>query len=258
MSGKGMKRIFINLALAGSFLLGFSGLIAYIPGLEVLGQIRPGYIPMAPTTAFSFIFLSVALWVHGKVIPSSRLNIPINTVTIATTLFGLLELMGFFTGTDLNFEDKIIPSLGTLDGVPIARMSPSTGTLFFFSGIALLSLFKQSSINNSKNRYFGNAAGIFSCLILITALTFLLGYLYGNPLLYDQRTIPMALTTAAGFGFLGVGITAALGTDFFPISHFSGSSTRARLNRVFIPLIIIIILVQSFLFQFSSSPWKYQ
>ena len=43
-------------------LVALLGLLGYLPGLELVGRIRAGYIPMAPSTAGSFLILCFVLY----------------------------------------------------------------------------------------------------------------------------------------------------------------------------------------------------
>lgn len=67
-----------------------------------------------------------------------------------------------------------------------------------------------------------------------------------NPLLYDHgATVPMALTTAFGFGCIGTAIVAAAGKNSLPLQILTGRSTRAKLLRVFLPLVMVAMLIES-------------
>jgi len=77
-----------------------------------------------------------------------------------------------------------------------------------------------------------------------------MGYLYRAPLLYGGQTIPMAVTTAIGFIFLGVGLVAAAGPYRMPVRLLVGHSSHAKLLRVFLPLSILIVLSQDILHRF--------
>ena len=46
-------KITLTLGSVGAILIAILGLLGYVPGLRVLGSIRPDYIPMAPSTAAS-------------------------------------------------------------------------------------------------------------------------------------------------------------------------------------------------------------
>jgi len=48
----------------GAISIAVLGLLSYMPGLGLLGSIRDDYIPMAPSTAISFIILGFCLYVE--------------------------------------------------------------------------------------------------------------------------------------------------------------------------------------------------
>ena len=51
-----------RLTIIATIGLSLSGLIAYLPGFGALGSVDLEYIPMAPSTAISFIVLSISLY----------------------------------------------------------------------------------------------------------------------------------------------------------------------------------------------------
>ncbi len=65
--------------------------------------------------------------------------------------------------------------------------------------------------------------------------------------MYGTGSIPMALNTALGFMGLGAGVVAAAGPRAFPLLRLAGSSVRARLLRVFLPLVLGTVGVVSWL-----------
>lgn len=60
-SNRVASRRFVLLGTIVSGLLGISGLLGYLPGLNLLNRIGANLIPMAPATAISFITLSFVL-----------------------------------------------------------------------------------------------------------------------------------------------------------------------------------------------------
>ena len=87
----------------GVLLVAGVGLLGYIPGFGLLGSIRGDYIPMAPSTALSFLVI-------GSVLLSLRLGRlsgkkPIARLTAAglIALFGILKSAEYFAGVDLTF-----------------------------------------------------------------------------------------------------------------------------------------------------------
>ncbi len=59
----------------GAVFLAVLGLIAYIPGLRLLGSLRPEFIPMAPSTAIFFILLGLPYLIDIKKIQSISVTI---------------------------------------------------------------------------------------------------------------------------------------------------------------------------------------
>ncbi len=218
------------------------GLFSYIPGFGLWGSLGPDFIPMAPTTAISFILLAVSSLLIKSKSSNKTASAFVLLCVALVALFGLLEVIGHFVNKDISLEEAFVPSVGELHGVPIARMSPSTGLFFFISGTTLLLMFAVPP--QRKRNFLVSCSGFLSVVVCASSLTFLLGYLYGTPLLYGQHIIPMALTTALGFFFLSLILLASLPTNSFPVNLLYGASTRAKLMRVFLPVSLLAVLIQ--------------
>ncbi|MDO8785707.1 MAG: hypothetical protein Q7J12_05765, partial [Syntrophales bacterium] len=52
-------------------------------------------------------------------------------------------------------------------------------------------------------------ASLLALITFLTSLVVLLSYLAGTPLLYDRRTVPMAVLTAVSFALLSLSILTA-------------------------------------------------
>ena len=222
-------------------------MIAYVPGFRHIGSISKSFIPMAPSTASAFILFVLLIFLQNSRYSENKVfSIIYLVVIIIVTLFCFLEIPGHYTGLDLNFEGSIVPDLGRLGSVPIARMSPSTGLFFTLLGLTLLII---SIRQNNKNNTIG---GVIIVVVFFGCLTFLLAYMHQNPLFYNSSTIPMALTTAFAFVFLSAALTFNLGKNSFPLVYFSGKSTKSRLIRAFLPIFFIAILYTGSINDFSS------
>lgn len=114
----------------GILTVAIMGLLGYLPGLQLLGSIRGDYIPMAPSTAVCFIVLGIVLITSSSSFKIKPVFLLLMTLFVA--LFGILEPVGYLSGLDLNFENTLVTNAGELKGVPIALMSPATGTVFFY------------------------------------------------------------------------------------------------------------------------------
>jgi PAS domain S-box-containing protein len=218
-----------------AILVAVLGLLGYLPGWRLLGSLKETYIPMAPGTAVSFILIGSVLAVINTVKTSGVKQTLFLLFTFLVLLFGLLKVVGYLTGKDLNFEESLIPVTDTLDGFPVGRMSPITGTLFFFSGIAVFLLILKEKIRN-REKTLEYVINIFGLFVLIVSFVFCLAYLYGNPLLYEaNQTIPMALTTAIGFIFISNSVIT-IQKNTFPFRTLTDNSTRGYILRFILPL----------------------
>jgi PAS domain S-box-containing protein len=238
------------LSTAPTMVLALLGLLAYAPGLQLLGSIHPQYIPMAPSTAISFLILSIALF-FVKTAYLNRVSKTAFVLVALVSLFGFLEVIGFLVDADLNFEDFILPEFGYLGSVQVGRMSPATGLFFILAGVGLLAAYIGQGWQGGSSAST-LMPGIIGMILIIGSLVFLLGYLFGTPMLYDQKIIPMALTTGTAFFFLGLGLVQVAGGKAFPLNLFSGTSAYARLMRSFIPLSVGVILASSVSLHFTQ------
>jgi diguanylate cyclase (GGDEF)-like protein/PAS domain S-box-containing protein len=64
----------------------------------------------------------------------------------------------------------------------------------------------------------------------------------------------MAITSALAFMFLSLGLLMDAGPDAWPVSMYAGHSLRAHLMRAFIPVSLLIVLLQGFL-STADNPW---
>ena len=152
---------------------------------------------------------------------------------------------------DLSLEKVWFPATEQFGSVVTNRMSPMTGAGMFASGVAL-------SLVLGTRRPIRNLSGVLGLLAAMLGLVGTVGYLFGTPLLYGGKVIPMAANTTFALLVLGVGLTAAAGPECWPLRALVGSSVRARLLRTFVPLTGVIILAQGWLSQFisGSSPTR--
>jgi|GEM_PF-6258002 len=77
--------------------------------------------------------------------------------------------------------------------------------------------------------------------LLIGAAILLLGYWYGLPFFYGGAIAPVGLITICGVAIVGAFLVSSHGAGAWPLSLFSGSSMRARLMRLFLPLAVLLL-----------------
>lgn len=227
-----------------SITISIFGLLGYVLRLQILGSVRPDYIPMAPSTALFFILFSLFLILSSKKLLGKTTNKLFLFLTFLITWFSSLKIIEYLLGRISSFEEKIINITWTLGDIPVGVMSPSTGMFFFFCGIAFIFImldFKNDKYLKIKNYIIG----LISTFLFIGSTIFLIAYVIGQPLLYDTgSTIPMAVTTAIAFLFLSISIISFIGPNHLPLSVFHGSTTKDRILKTFIPLTVFIVFFE--------------
>ncbi|MBI5683698.1 MAG: PAS domain S-box protein [Verrucomicrobia bacterium] len=193
-----------HLCGAATASIGALALAGWVTGLRELAGVSDQWIPMAPNTAVAFIALGSALSLvqHGG--HRSILVARLLSATVCTVV--LLRLSESVTGADLGVDRWVfnVPaeSMGT---IPVGQMASVTALSFLCASVALLLI--------AFNRWWLVAEAL-AVVVALVGLVFFLGYLYQAPLLYRETMIPMSVTTAAAFCFLGAGtLVAVAGRD---------------------------------------------
>jgi two-component system NtrC family sensor kinase len=215
-------------------LLGALALTGWISGVRVLTSVRPDYIPMAPDTALFFVALGTILLLNALRLQTGPAKMIMLAVTALISLYGLLKFIEQFTGLDLTFENFLFPITETLGDYPLGRMSPITGMLFFVTGLAAWVHLRGKSPGSRTNAV--NAIGL---AVFIAGGIATVGYVFGAPPLYGSNIIPLAASTSLDFALLGGTLIMAAGDDSAIMRQFLGSSTRARMLRVLVPIVVV-------------------
>jgi two-component system, NtrC family, sensor kinase len=213
---------------------GGAALLGWAIKQPVLMGLRASYIPMAPNTALAFIVLGLGLFL--VVIEQGWARGLAGGLAAVVGVVGLLRLGEFATDAEFSVDRWFIPVRGGQLGLaPIGKMSLPTALAFVAASLALL-----THAWGSRGQSLRNAAGVCGLATGMTGLVFCLGYLFSPnaALLYGTDSIPMALNTALCFLALSLGLTAAAGMEAFPLTRLSGPSIRARLLRIFLPLVV--------------------
>ena len=190
-----MKQKLNLIMFASIFSLAVLGGISYLPLFEFFLSIDEGFIPMAPSTSALLLvtFLALFIWVNCTR-QFYRYKKSIGLMLLIVSLFGLLEIVEYFTGVELNFESYIVPNYGDLNGVPIARMSPVTGLCFFLTSCVLFILLNHNK-KSDVSHFIGLIKNSFTTLLSLISLLFIVTYLYRSPIFYNtQDIIPVSYT----------------------------------------------------------------
>jgi len=176
-----------------------AALTGWFTGSVTLRGIRAGYIPMAPNTALIFLVLAILLG-NLKTVPIRGLNL-LRLGASITIVLVLVRLGEYLTAVDLKVDHWFFHFPAERLGLaPVGKMAFFTAVTFLLLDIALF------FVTLPKQRWANDATKILSIVIAFMGLAFSLGYLYGAPLMYDGRSIPMALNTATAFFFFGMGL----------------------------------------------------
>ena len=243
MGPKGLNSAERTAAMSGggAALLGIAGAAGWGSGLPVLTSTAPGYKAIAPSMAVALVILGLVLVQQacGRLSRGGR-SLAVGAAVLAS-LFGLMKLVGFLAGADLNLEGALTRRLSQWLSVPLGTMSPAAGTLLFLVGAAMLALLLRPALGERRRR-LEIAAGLLGLASGIAAAVFTLGYAYRTPLLYGSSVIPIAATAALGSLLLSIGVMAACGPNHWPLRALIGVSARARLLRTFVPLTLLMVL----------------
>jgi PAS domain S-box-containing protein len=230
--------------LSGSTLISF-GLLAifgWMSNLYIYVSKKVGYIPMAPDTAILFIFTGTVFILETKNMIRQKLRKFLLILICFFTVYGFLKFTGGILQIDFTLENRLFPVTDRLGYFPLMRMSPISGLLFFIAGMAMFLKFIVLDTSRYKNMI-----SVLGVLVSIVGFTAVLGYLFGSPLLYGGRIIPLALSTAISFLLLGCGLVVMAGAGNVFLRRFTGETASAKLIRAIVPIIIMAIFLQGFL-----------
>jgi len=218
--------------------LGLAGYGAWILEDPLWGSLGKGYIPMASLTALQFIIMGLSLLVLALRPWRGAARGAMSVLLAVCIAVNLLAMISQLTGWEFHPEDTLFPSAGRLGKFELNRMSPMAAILFALAGATQL-LF----MHGNRGKAATQAVGALAALVLGGGAAATAGYLFGSPLLYGGDIIPMAATTSAAFVFMGCGLVALNGRDFFLLYPMEGSSPRAQILRTFLPLTLVLILL---------------
>jgi len=222
------------------------------PALNALASFGSGHVPMASSTAACLLIFSVALFGYARNLWRGPGLASIVALTLLATLFSLLVVAGTVVGPDLSLQNALASGAGSLEEIPLGRMSPATGAAMVVAGAGTCLLLPRSWSPRHARR-LGDWVSSLGVLTALIGATVLASYLYGAPLMYGGTTVPIAATTALAVLLLGLALVAAAGPQSFPMNLMIGDSTEARLSRAFLPLGLGVVLFQAVLSRLASA-----
>jgi hypothetical protein len=228
-------------------VIGFLGLVGLVFNVTVLWSFYPGYKTMAFSTAVLCLFFgamlaySTANVFRGKIRFAALLSILVIAVIEA------IEIISSFQGGHSLIELTFVRIGDTIAGQPTTAISPGTSffLILWITGFFILLWITGTS---GIREHYRNGVSIIGLALGMASFTFLLSYAFNEPFLYGSRMIPVAAPTTLAVTFLGAGLVTAAGPESFPARYFIGVNPAARLLRTFLPLTVIIVLVESIFF----------
>jgi len=224
-----------------------TGIAGMYFGITLLSSIYPGYKTISFSAALIWIFLGSVLAINPVTSLRGRSGFVIRIILAIIAIVEAIELPFNLLGSHFIFETWSVQAGTVLFGSSSSPISPIAAALIISAATAMFFLVNSSAQESEHNRT-KDAIAIAGILIGLVSLTFVLSYVYGDPLLYRTQFIPLAAVSALAAFFTGSGLVAAAGPSAIPVKYFIGDSTRSRLLRIFIPFIVIIILCENFLF----------
>ena len=178
--------------------LGLLALLGWKFDIRWLSSVRVHWIPMAPSTALLFALLGSALFFSARLQDSPAAGKAATGVALGAGCVALLLFALTWAGIRLEAEHLGLAEGGSVSGAIAGHMSPLTAACVVFSAASMLA-----------SRFGRAKAGFWlACLVIAICSIFLLGYVFGRPLLYGGSLIPPALTTNLAFLALGSGLAA--------------------------------------------------
>ena len=178
-----------------------TALVGWFTGSVVLRGVRASYIPMAPNTSIIFILMGVLL-VAVRISPVRFLNV-MRLAALVSIGVVIARLSEYLTGVELSVDHWLFAFPAERLGLaPVGKMAFFTAVTFLFLALGLLLV----TSSWSRRRWANDLAKGLAVVVMFMGMMFSLGYLYGAPLLYGGRSIPMALNTAVCFLIVGIGL----------------------------------------------------
>jgi len=232
--------ILSGLLTALSALLALSGTAL---GITLLARVYPGYRTIALSAALIWITLGVIL-AFAAAKPLRRTAALFARIVLAAIVaVEAIELPLSLIGTHSIVETGLTGIGESLFGTASMPISPMASALIILVAVALFLILGAPGLPEESRR-IRNGAGIIGAVVALAGFTFVMSFVFGDPLLYGTQYIPIAALSALAALFAGAGVICAAGPDAIPLRYFSGRSTRARLLRTFIPLTTAIIIIQ--------------
>ncbi|MDD1716482.1 MAG: PAS domain S-box protein [Methanolinea sp.] len=220
------------------FLLAVITLMATASGNIWIASFGTGTYPIAPSSSLVFLILSSA---HLAFIRISRSRVIRGICLVAVAAATALSLVIFVENifsSPVDLEQWLYPSPGSMFGLPLGRMSLLTAFILLYAGIAIL------AVELPGKGKMADVCGFCSTVVFVLGGLVAVGYWYESPLLYGGTITPVSLPAGIAAALLGAGLLITLGQGSWIVRVFSGPSPRALMLRGFIPVMVILVLIE--------------
>jgi len=175
-----------------------AALIGWFTNSAILKGIHGAFIPMAPNTAIVFLLTGASLIVIGS---RAERFLKITRVTIVIACILVIARMSeYLTSVELRVDHWLFHFPAEPIGLaPIGKMA-------FLTALTFLLLTASLFLFTWPKRWAHGIGHGLSIVVAFVGTAFCLGYLYGAPLMYGGRSIPMAFNTAVCFLLAGSGL----------------------------------------------------
>jgi len=234
-----LRRLLL-LSAAVVALIGAISIIGWVTNTLIIDSIISDYVPIALSTSIFILILSFALFecAMRKAYPMLK------HAAMACAIIVLALCIWIILPIQPDPEDFIDPVGTIVGGYSIGRASPISIIAIIFSSIDLTIILAGLHM---RSKYALYSSTVLSLSVLSIGALTTVGYLYGNPLLYGEPIRPIAFLAGISLLLLGIGTILSKGPGYWPLSSFIGSSVKARLLKILLPLSIGIIFAEGFI-----------
>jgi PAS domain S-box-containing protein len=221
------------------------GILSAHFSITLIGGVNPDNRTIALSAALIWIFLgSVLVYQMVKPLQRSAARV-VQGALILIAASEAIEFVLSVQGSHFFIENLFVGAGTTIIGPSSSPISPVAAGLAVPSALALVLIIRRHS-SPMKLPPIPDVISISGLLVSLVSFTVVLSYIYGDPLLYGTRYIPIAFISAVAAFFIGGAIITAAGPGAVPVRYIIGRSTSAGLLRVFIPLVIGIVIFENF------------
>ncbi len=241
--------ILLGILAVLSAVLGLAGIRF---GITILSTVYPGYRTIALSAALIWIITGSLLALYAAGYLRGTAAFAARVILGAIIVVEFIELGSNISGSHSGIETWLTGISEVFLGSPAFPISPAATALIIPASVSLFLIIRDPGRTPVPGR-IRDAVGICGSAIVVAGFTFVLSYVFGDPLLYGTRVLPIAAISALAALFLGAGLVTAAGPGAIPLRYVTGDTTRAGMLRIFVPLVVVIILVQQVVF-FTFSP----